>query len=117
VYKQYDEMRMSLVDEVFVSMQDQMSEDTIGNLIKRIEPVDYQLLRLIKDIGPIHHHKLKDEFGDIGKKALVRCKARGLIVPRRKSSAYYVYDITDLALDLLKSCEVKTSQSSISNIT
>lgn len=117
VYKQYDEMRMSLVDEVFVSIQDQMSEDTVGGLMKRIEPVDYQLLRLIKDVGPIHHHKLKDEFGDLGKKALVRCKARGLVVPRRKSKAYYVYDITDLALDLLKACEVKSSQSSIPNIT
>jgi hypothetical protein len=124
VYKQYDEMRQSLVDEVFVSMQDQMSEDTVGDLMKKIEPVDVQLLRLIKQLGPIHHHKLSDEFGENGKKALVRCKARGLIVPKRKSKAYYVYDITDLALNLLKACEVKgsvdetqISQSSIYTIT
>jgi len=122
VYKQYDEMRMSLVDEVFVSMQDQMSEDTIGDLMRKIEPVDFQLLRLIKTVGPIHHHKLTDELGEGDKEALVRCKARGLIVPQRKSTAYYTYDITGLALDLLKACEVrdhkaKTSQSSNYNIT
>jgi len=115
VYQQYDEMRMSLVDEVFVSMQDQMSDDTVSGICKRMELVDYNLLELIKSVGPIHHHKLKDEFGEEGKKALVRCKARGLIVPRRKSKAYYVYDLTDVALDVLKA--LKTSKSSIPTIT
>jgi len=115
VYEQYDEMRMSLVDEVFVAMQDQMSEDTVSGIIKRMEPIDYNLLQFIKTVGPIHHHKLKDEFGDKGKQALVRCKARGLIVPRRKSRAYYVYDLTDVALDVLKTCE--SSKSSIPTIT
>jgi len=115
VYSQYDEMRMSLVDEVFVSMQDQMSEDTVAGVIKRMQPIDYNLLKLIKNVGPIHHRKLKDEFGEKGKKALVRCKARGLIVPRRKGKAYYVYDLTDVALDVLK--EYETSQMSIHTIT
>ena len=115
VYEQYDEMRMSLVDEVFVSMQDQMSEDTVSGILKRMQPIDYSLLNFIKNVGPINHHQLKAELGDIGKKALTRCKARGLIVPRRKSKAYYVYDLTDVALDVLKEC--KASESSIHTIT
>jgi len=114
VYKQYDEMRMSLVDETFVTMQDQMSEDSVGDLMRKIEPIDLQLLQLIKKLGPIHHHKLTDELGEGGKGALVRCKARGLIVPQRKSTAYYTYDITGLALDLLKASEVKVSETQTS---
>ena len=48
VFAQYDEMRTSLVDEVFVSMEDAMVEDTIDRLMRRVQPIDLQLLRLIK---------------------------------------------------------------------
>jgi len=109
-YKQYDEMRMSLVDETFVTMQDQMSEDSVDDLIRKIEPIDHTLIRLIKKRGPIHHHVLTKEFGEQGKEAMVRCKARGLIVPRRKSASYYTYDITDLALDVIKKSEVSIAK-------
>jgi len=37
----------------------------------------------------------------MGQSSLARCKARGLIVPVRKSKDYYTYDITDLALEVL----------------
>lgn len=113
VFTQYDEMRTSLVDEVFVSMEDSMAEDTIEGLKKKVEQVDLQLLRLIKQRGPIHYHKLKDELGQFGKKALIRCKARQLVTPVRRSETYYVYDLTSLGFDLLRSLDVaQTSQSS-----
>ena len=110
VYKQYDEMRLSLVDEAFVNIQDQMSEDTMGGLMKRIQPIDLDLLRMIRKLGAIQHKKVTGSFGELGKISLTRCKARGLIVPQRKSSAYYVYDITDLGLELLKTCESEPSK-------
>ena len=117
VYKQYDEMRLSLVDEVFETITDSMVEDTLESTLKRLKPIDHQLIRLIKTYGPINHHRLKNELGELGLNALSRCKARGLIVPRRKSKAYYVYDITDFGLEVLNACETQASQSSIRTIT
>lgn len=123
VYQQYDEMRMALVDEVFVSIEDSMVEDTTAQILKRMEGIDFQLLTFIKTLGPINHHKLYSEFGEKGKQAVARCKARGLVIPIRKGPAYYTYDITDLALDVLRQSatkediESKTSKSSIKNIT
>jgi len=115
VFKQYDEMRTDLVDEVLVSMQDAMVEDTLGRLMKRVEAVDYQLIGLIKQKGPIHHRIVTTTFGEKGRKALTRCKARGLITPVRRGQAYYVYDVTDLGLDLLNAHEAEGKD--VKNIT
>jgi len=107
VFEQYDEMRTSLVDETFVSIGDAMTEGNIDYLMKRVQPIDIQLLRLIKDNGPQYPRKLLDAFGEQVKESVVRCKARSLITPIRKSKNYYVNDITGLGLDLLKAVEVK----------
>jgi len=117
VYEQYDEMRLSLVDEVFETITDSMVETTLDSIMKRLQPLDLQLIHLIKTYGPINHHKLKSELGNPGLKALARCKGRGIIVPRRKSKAYYVYDVTDFGLEVLKACETQPSQTSKYNIT
>ncbi|MCK4478436.1 hypothetical protein KAU88_07930 [Candidatus Bathyarchaeota archaeon] len=107
VFKQYDEMRTSLVDEVFVSMQDAMAEDTIDRLMKRVQPIDYELLFLIEQSGMVNYRGIMKSLGNSGKQSLTRCKARGLVTPVRRSQSYYVYDITDLGLDLLKSKQVQ----------
>jgi len=114
VFKEYDELRLGLVDEVIQSMQDVMVDDSLDRVMKRMEPIDYNLLKLIKASGPIHHHKLTDEFGVKGRQAMVRCKARGLITPIRMTEGYYKYDLTSLGFDLLKACAEKDgiSQSS-----
>lgn len=113
---QYDEMRLSLVDGTFVAITDSMTEDTVEAVIRRLDPIDYQLIRLIQSSGPINHHRLKSELGEKGLKSMARCKARGLVVPVRKSQAYYSYDITDFALEVLKASESQPSQSSVHTI-
>lgn len=105
VYEQYDEMRLALVDEVFVSVVDSMAEDTAEYAVKRMKPEDFQLLDLIHTLGPINWMKVKRTFGDNGKEYLSRCKARGLIVPVRQREGYYTYDITDLGLDVAETYE------------
>ena len=107
VFTQYDEMRTSLVDEVFVSIGDAMSEGSVGELLKRVQPNDIVLLRLIKDTGPQYVKKLVENFGEKIKDSITRCKARSLLTPIRKSPHYYVYDVTNLGLDLLKQVEFK----------
>lgn len=117
VYEQYDEMRLSLVDEVFVSVIDSMAEDNVEYALKRMGSFDYQLLNLIRRFGPINYHKIKAELGGKGKECLARCKGRGLIVPVRKSKDYYTYDITDLGLDVLNVKDAQASQPSHTIIT
>lgn len=102
VYKQYDEMRMSLVDEAFVSMEDQMIDDNIGHLLKKVEPMDINLLRLIQTEGPIEYKKVGRRLGSEAYKVLVKCKARRLIIPVRQKKSYYLHDITDTGRELLK---------------
>jgi len=107
VFQQYDEMRTSLVDEVFVSIGDAMAESSIEGLLKKVQPIDIQLLCLTEDLGPQHITKLKEKFGEAIRDSITRCKARSLITPLRKGPHYYVYDITNLGLDLLKQVETK----------
>jgi len=117
VFKQYDEMRTSLVDEVFVSMQDAMTEDTMDRLMKRVQPFDFELLRKIKQDGLLSWMKVKRGLGDVGLKALTRCKSRGLITQIHKRGTYYLYDLTGLGLDLLKAKdELDTTENHVKHV-
>jgi len=106
VYKRYDEMRLSLVDEVFVSITDTMVDDTLDATLKRMSPIDYKFLRAILERGPLNAHTLKKLLGNEGLLSATKCKARGLTISRRaKNKNYYVHDITDFGLEALKANE------------
>jgi len=117
VYEQYDSMRLALVDEMFVAIEDSMAFDTVDRAIERMEPIHHQLLRFIKTYGMVNHHKLKNQFGEPGLKAMSWLKSYGLMVPVRKKGAYYNYDITSLGFDVLKKCDTQPSQTSKEIIT
>lgn len=118
VYKQYDEMRMSLVDEVFEGIEEQMVEDSLSQILKRIEPIDIDLLNLIKQLGPVYDRKIKEQLGSRYRQAMIRCKNRSLVTPIRRKGHYYHYDITDLGLEVLKAVnESEKSEISVKNIT
>lgn len=102
VFVQYDEMRCSLADEVLVSIKDVMAITEVSTIVKRIKPMDMNLLRMIDQKGPTYNKAIIAELGPEGKQALVRLKARGLIVPRRESEHYYKYDMTDLGVSVLE---------------
>jgi len=102
VFKQYDEMRCSLADEVLVSIKDVMAVTEVETIVKRVKPIDENLLRLIDEKGPTYSKAILEELGAESRKALVRLKARGLIVPRRESAHYYKYDMTDLGVSVLE---------------
>jgi len=102
VFKQYDEMRCSLADEVLVSIKDVMAVTEVETIVKRVKPIDVNLLRLIDEKGPTYSKAILEELGAESRDALVRLKARGLIVPRRESAHYYKYDMTDLGVSVLE---------------
>lgn len=102
VFKQYDEMRCSLVDEVLVSMKDIMVTSEMDTILKRIKPLDVNLLQLIDRKGPTYSRSILEQLGPEAKDSLTRLKAHGLIVPQRESANYYRYDMTDLGLSVLE---------------
>jgi hypothetical protein len=105
VFKQYDEMRCGLADEVLFSINETRATTQVYLMVKRIQQVDVKVLNLLKTRGPIYHKLVHSEFGEPSGDALIRLKSRGLIVPRREESGYYKYDITELGFNLLDEYE------------
>ena len=99
IFKQYDTLRMDLADEVLQVIEDSLVDTHLDTLMKRGQPVDLDLLKLIQERGLIHGKTLTTPEM---KSALIRCKARGLVSPVRVKGQYYKYDITDLGLTLLE---------------
>lgn len=101
-FRQYDEMRMQLADEVLQAVEDSLVETHMPTLMKRTGPLDFDLLALIKARGDMKKRDLVNTLGPDTRNAIIRCKSRGLLVPVRKGPNYYRYDLTSLALELLK---------------
>lgn len=102
VFKQYDELRQSLADEIMVAIEDTMAETEISSVKKRLLPEDLEFMRLIESNSPVSFY-IANKASD--KQVLTRLKARGLIIPLKSSqdSTNYVYDLTAFGIDLLKS--------------
>ena len=100
VYKEYDEMRMSLADEVIQRIEDAMADSEVEYILKRIKPFDVQILDMIVERGPVYRSRITDELGEKASETLVRLKARNLVVPLKKTKDYYVYDLTNLGLEV-----------------
>jgi len=101
VYKTYDEMRLSLVDEVEQRIKDTMVETQTEAILKRLQPSDVELMQIVSKRGQISWKYLHDSLPDKYKEALIRCKARNLMIPIRKGTVYW-YDLTDLGIEILK---------------
>jgi hypothetical protein len=110
IFKQYDEMRMGLADEVLQSVEDSLVETHMDRLVKIVQPIDVTLLKLIREKGLLHIRDLEKDFGEEGKNAITRLKSRGLIVPVRVGEHWYKYDIQPLGSDLLKVVEEKEKE-------
>lgn len=90
-----------------MTIKDVMATTEVDTIVKRIKPTDENLLRLIDQRGPTYSKAILDELGKEGKQAIIRLKARGLIVPRREASNYYRYDMTDLGVSVLATLDAK----------
>lgn len=104
IYKQYDEHRLALVEELNQLIKDAMIDGESYRLLKRIEPKDVDFLRSIIKDGPLLKQSI---YADSDKKDLPeiikRCKARSLIIPTVKpGTKTYYYDVTDFGLEIIK---------------
>ena len=102
VYKEYDENRLLLVEELKQQMKDCMVENDSARIIKRLDTVDVDFLDLINLKGTLDKNWLvkHPDLTDVLKKA----KSRSLVIPVKKigTVSAYCYDLTDLGFETLK---------------
>lgn len=108
VYKQYDEQRMALVQDVKQRIKDAIVESGIESTLKRLQPIDVELMSLMNQKGQIPYRAFT-ELDPKYKEALIRCKARNLVVPVRKHDNYW-YDLTDFGAEVLKAVQQSKDQ-------
>ena len=114
VFEEYDQMRQALADEVLIAIEDVVVETQLDYLMKRLDPMDYNLMRKIKDDGPLYHKQVYEEFGkELGKKIVTRLKSRGVISPVRDAETGYAkYDMNEIGFHILKVAEKKDKEES-----
>jgi len=116
VYKEYDQERCSLAEEVFQRIEDTLSDNNIERVLKILKPIDKSVLKIIDSLG---HANKEDVVKNLpaeepfDKNALIRLKARNLIVPVRLSANYYKYDLTQLGRDTLMALEAEQTKQQV----
>jgi hypothetical protein len=103
VYKEYDENRLALVEELKQMMKDCMVDNDSARIIKRLEPIDIEFLDLMNLQGTLDKNWLQIKHPEL-KEILKKAKARSLAIPVKKfgTEAAYCYDLTDLGFETLK---------------
>lgn len=103
VYREYDENRLALVEELKQIMKDAMVDNDSTRIIKRLDHVDIEFLDLITLKGTLDKNWLHLKHPEL-LEVLKKAKARSLTIPTKKfgRSSAYCYDLTDLGFETLK---------------
>jgi len=104
VFVEYDQMRQALADEVLLSIEDTMIESHLDYVMKRLNPLDIELMSMIRKEGQVYHRQVYENFGQQeGKLILTRLKSRGVISPvRDKATGYSKYDMNEIGFEILR---------------
>lgn len=100
VYKEYDELRQSLVDELMQQIDDAQIENEGLKVFKRLTTEDIEFIELMQQKGQISNDWINRPENEKWKEVLKRCKARGIVVPARHGTAYW-YDLTDFGYNMI----------------
>jgi hypothetical protein len=100
VYREYDSVRQELCDEKLQRIEDATVMSQLDFALRMSKPIDIDILKLIDTHGPVDHDSLKP-LGQDWKQAVVRLKARSLVVPVQMSKNYYRYDLSPLGKSVL----------------
>jgi hypothetical protein len=109
VYKQYDEMRLALVDELIQQIDDAQIENEGLKTFRRLTDEDVKFIELVNELGRVSNDWTNDPENKKWKEVLKRCKARGIIVPVRRGTAYW-YDLTDFGFNMLTLIQAKKQE-------
>ena len=109
VYKQYDEMRLALVDELMQQIDDAQIENEGTKVFRRLNSSDVEFIEIMQAKGQISNDWINEPENEKWKEVLKRCKARGIIVPVRHGTAYW-YDLTDFGYNMLTLIQAKQQE-------
>jgi hypothetical protein len=101
IYKRYDELRMSLADEIIVKLEDAITTSNQEFIVKVLRPMDFEILEHIEFKGGSYNKAMHEKFGPKYIEGLTRLKANGCVVPVKKSEGHYRYVMTRLGKDVL----------------
>lgn len=107
VYKEYDDHRLRLVDQLNQLIKDAMVDSESYRLLRRMDDKDFGFLREFGNKGLVTWDFVDaNGYREIAK----RCSARSLIVPVKKPGVTtQYYDITDFGIEILRLAEAKDS--------
>jgi adenosyl cobinamide kinase/adenosyl cobinamide phosphate guanylyltransferase len=114
IYKEYDEMRLALVDELFQLIDDSMIENEGLRILRRLTDEDVEFIELLQDKGQVSSMWMK--ANDKWREVLKRCKARSIVVPVRKADNYW-YDLTDFGFNLYTLIQAKRKEGTLNTVT
>jgi len=109
VYVEYDEMRVSVTQELKQLVKDKMADSEALSTMRRMHDIDFEFLQILYNKGGVNNEWVNQEENRKYKDALTRCKARSLAVPLRKGTSYW-YDLTDFGMEILKIKETTEPQ-------
>jgi hypothetical protein len=114
VYREYDENRLNLVDELNQLITDAMIDNEAVKLLKRMEPIEKDFLELVNQHGTVNRGFFLKPENEKYKEVLKKCKARSLVIPIKKAGTeQYCYDLTDLGFEIVKLNQTTSGPSSI----
>lgn len=112
VYKEYDEMRRGLVDELFQIIDDAMVENDGLRVFRRLNKDDVELIEILQTKGGVSNEWLNRAENYKWKEVLKRCRARGIASPTRRNTAYY-YDLTDFGFNIYQLIQAKVNEGAV----
>ena len=109
VYKEYDEMRLSLVDELMQQIDDAQIENEGLKTFRRLTRQDVEFIELMQQRGQISSDWVYEPANEKWREVLKRCKARGIVVPVRHGAKYW-YDLTDFGYNIYTLIQAKAQE-------
>jgi hypothetical protein len=115
VYQEYDKQRCSLADEVFQRIEDKISSSSITYVLKVLRSTDIAILKLLNEIGLGDKNDMQSKLPEeeYDPLAIVRLKARNLIIPTRTTPGHYKYDLTQLGRDVLEELDLQKQKTAL----
>jgi hypothetical protein len=102
IYKRYDEQRMELVDLLNQLIEDAMVDNESARVINRMEPIEKDILSIIRQNGVLNRSFFNDEANRKYREPLKKCKARSLIISVNNGNGW---DLTDFGFSVSKIIE------------
>jgi hypothetical protein len=109
VYKEYDELRQDLVDELIQQIDDAQIENEGMKVFHRLTQDDVEFIELMQQKGQLSNDFFHRPENEHWLEVMKRCKARGIVVPIRKGTAYW-YDFTDFGFNILTLIQAKKKE-------